>query len=172
MVYTISTNFFEQLEEGDYPCMASILFQLSNYRTVHKVAVDSHSRILEIYREISQHTFCAEIVKSWLVLLSNTPSSCEKCNVDLSGIANKEEMCLKLCSRVNGSKNLLIYSANSYPMPLDENNLLSYGGVFIKAVDKEEAEAQLNSYGATIYNNSMVAQGNISNSSNTTHYEK
>ena len=148
MIYTISTNFFKQLKAEEYSCLASILFQFSNTQADCKIAIDAQSLVLDKYRDITHGMFCADIVRTWLELLSNISSSIEKCNVDLSNVADSEEMCVKVCSCVNGARNLIIHSFNSYPLPLEQDNSLLYDGKVIKVMDKDQAQLQLNNTAA------------------------
>ena len=165
-VYTLSANFFEQLKQHEYSYIASVLFQFTNTQNQYKIAVDTNSHIILKYRELTQDKFYADVIKGWLEMLANIPSSMQKYDVDLSHINNAEDMCIELCSHVNGNKTMIIHSSSSFYKELDDNNTISYNEKTIHIIDKEEAQAQLNNNSTTYITDSMVAGHDIIDSKN------
>lgn len=160
MIYTISLDFLENIEEGEEHYYTSILFQLANEMTPFKVAVDRDMMVLEFYKNVKKHP---EIIKSWLEHMSYSPSSFERISVDLSVESNMDNMLMKLCSAVNGNKQLIIYSKQNIPLEVDCNNCVEFQGKSIKLLDKDEARIKLNimSFINNSYVNSQVAGGNL-----------
>ena len=165
-VYTLSANFLEQLKQHEYSYIVSVLFRIVNTQNQYKIAIDSDSNIILKYRELTQNKFCAESIKIWLEMLTYIPSSMQKIDVDLSHINDPEDMCIELCSHVNGNKTLIIHSTSSFCKELDDNNTISHNEKTIHIIDKEEAQAQLNKSEATNIVNSILAGNNITNSIN------
>ncbi len=161
-VYTISLNLFENLQPSDLSYLACILFCFTNDENPAKLAVDKKHIILSKYKDFSRH---GDIIKTWIDMLSNLPSSIEQIDVDLEGLADSEQMCLALCSRTNGSKQMIVYSMASIQAEIDDNNCICHNGHRIKILDRDEAKRVLNEH--IIYNisNSQVAGRDIKKSS-------
>lgn len=168
-IYTISANFFEQLQKADHSYLGSILFRFTNNQNQHKIALDTDGVIAAQYREITQNKSCADIVKTWLELISNIPSSVEKNVVHFTNDMTPEDMCIEVCSKTNGPKNLIIYSSGSFSRRLAEDGTFLNSGSRITAIEKDDAQVQLNERGNTFnITGSIVAGNDINNSQNNT----
>lgn len=163
MIYTLSLNFLENLKSSDLPYLACILFCFTNDEQPAKLAVDKKQIILTRYKDFSLY---GDIIKMWIDLLSNIPSSMESINVDLEGIEDHEQMCLTLCSQTKGSKKMIVYSLNSINSDVDDDNCVSYNGHSIRLLDRDEAKRMLNEHVAYNISNSMVAGRDIKESTN------
>lgn len=165
-VYTLSANFFEQLEQHDYSFLCSILFRFTNPQNPHKIAVDSESLVILKYQEITQNKFCADIIRTWMEMLANIPTSMQRYNIDLSKVTNPEDMCIELCSKINGRKILIIHSANTFCKAIDDNNSIMHDGKVINIIDKDKAQSELNNNTILNVSNSIIAGNNVSDSTN------
>ena len=163
-VYTVSLNLFENLQSADLSYLACILFCFTNEENPAKLAVDNKHIILSRYKDFSRH---GDIIRTWIDMLSNLPSSIEKIDVDLEGLADLEQMCLALCSRTNGSKQMIVYSMASLKTDIDDDNCVNYNGHRIKILDRDEAKRALNEHIVYNISNSQVAGGDIKKSTNT-----
>ncbi len=162
-IYTVSLNLLENLKQAELPYLACILFCFTNEEQSAKLAVDKKQIILTRYKDNSRF---GDIVKVWVDMLSNIPSSMELINVDLNGIEDSEQMCLALCSHTNGSKNMIVYSMASMNADIDDDNCVSYKGHKIKILDRDEARRVLNDHVVYNISNSQVAGRDIKKSSN------
>jgi hypothetical protein len=162
-IYTVSLNLLENLKPAELPYLACILFCFTNEEQPAKLAVDKKQIILTHYKGYSKF---GDIIKVWVDMLSNIPSSIESVNVDLDGIEDPEQMCLALCSHTNGSKNMIVYSLTSINADIDEDNCVNCNGHLVKILDRDEAKRVLNE--RIVYNisNSQVAGRDIRKSSN------
>ena len=165
-VYTLSTNFFINLGDDEFQYLGSILSPFTNSQSPCKLAVDVHCDILEQYKAITCGRIFADIIKGWLDLLANLPCSMQKYDIDLSPFKGHEEMCIELCSKVNGNKCLIIHSACSFHKEKNDDNTIIHHGELIHIIDKDEAKLQLNNNVTYNISNSMVAGGNITKSNN------
>lgn len=163
-IYTVSLNLFENLQSADLSYLACILFCFTNEENSAKLAVDKKHIILSRYKNFSRH---GDIIRTWIDMLSNLPSSIELINVDLEGIADSEQICLALCSHTNGSKQMIVYSMASLKTDIDDDNCVSYNGHRVKILDRNEAKRVLNEHIVYNISNSQVAGRDIKKSSNT-----
>lgn len=141
VIYTVSLNLLENIQDTEMEYLACILFNFSNREHPAKLAVDTKKIILSKYREIRNYK---DIIKTWIDLLSNIPSSVEWVNVDLEQIADDEQMCLTLCSHTQGSKNMIVYSLSSLNTDIDEDNCACHNGCRVRILDRDEARKALN----------------------------
>lgn len=155
-VFTVSINFLENIKQGELGYFASILYQFANPQNPAKIAIDKERTMLSRYRAINNH---ADQIKSWLDILSYVPSSTEIVNVDLKQIADSEELCYALCSKVNGAKQVIVHSLSSLRTPLSETNDIDYGATRLHIIDKDEAQILLNTSVATNIVNSVLVGG-------------
>ena len=165
-VYTLSANFFEQLEQHDFNYLCSILFRFANSQNPYKIAVDSKSLVILKYQEITQDKFCADIIRIWIDMLANTPTKMQRYDIDLSKVTNPEDMCIELCSKINGRRILIIHSANTFYKAIDATNSIMHNGKVINIIDKDEAQFELNNNTNLNVINSIVAGNTVSNSTN------
>lgn len=165
-IYTVSLNFLENLAPSEMSYLGCILSCFTNDQHPDKLAVDKNRIILDKYIDVVDERF-ADIVKSWVDMLSYIPSSMEKIDVDLRNITNKEELCLALCSSINGTKQMIVYSMATLKADIDDDNCVSYNGHRIKILDRDEAKRVLNEHIVYNISNSQVAGRDIKKSSNT-----
>lgn len=163
-IYTLSLNLFENLQLGDLSYLACILFCFTNEEHPAKLAVDKKHVILSKYRDFSRH---GDIIRTWIDMLSNLSSTIESIDVDLEGEGDTEQMCLALCSRTNGPKQMIVYSLASLRTEVDDDGYISYNGCRIKVLDRDEAKRLLNEQHGIYISNSQVAGRDIKKSHNT-----
>lgn len=168
--YTLSLNFFENLQQDEISYIGDIIYCFTNSMNTAKIAVDKDNVILEKYKEINKFP---EFINSWLNFISFKSSACvERCNIDISAIHDSDEMCLALCGAINGCRKLIVYSASSFSKNIDENGCIEYNGTNISVIDKDEATIEINKHVNNIYiSNSIVAGNNVEKSKNES-YEK
>ena len=163
-VYTVSLNLLENIQESEMEYLACILFNFTNREQLPKLAVDTKKIILSKYRDVNKHR---DVIRVWIDMLSNIPSSIEQVNVDLEQYQDNEQMCLALCSHTKGSKNMIVYSLASLNANVDDDNCVTHDGCRIKILDRDEARKVLNERRVIYINNSQVAGRDIKKSSNT-----
>lgn len=163
-IYTISLNLFENLQSADLSYLACILFCFTNEEHPAKLAVDKKHIILSKYKDFSRH---GDIIRIWIDMLSNLPSNIERIDVDLEGEVDTEQMCLALCSRTNGPKQMIVYSLTSLKSEVDDNCCICHNGHRIKVLDRDEAKRYLNEQQVVYISNSQVAGRDIKKSQNT-----
>ncbi len=164
-VYTLSLNFLDNLEPKEQTYISNIMFCFVNTYNSAKIAVDKDKYILTKYKAVKKYR---EIIKTWIDLLANIPSSMENCNIDLSNIDNPDEMCLALCNATNGCRKLIVHSTSSFPIKINDEGCVVYNGNNIHIIDKDDAAKEINACNITInnLNNSIVAGGNVEHSKN------
>ncbi len=165
-IYTVSLNFLDNLETSEMSYIGSVLFCFTNNQHPDKLAVDKNKIILNKYIDVVDSRF-ADIVRSWVDMLSYIPSSIEKIDVDLTGITDNEEICLALCSGINGTKQMIVYSMAALKTDIDNDNCVSYHGHRIKILDRDEAKRVLNENIVYNISHSQVAGRDIKKSQNT-----
>jgi len=165
-IYTVSLNFLENLKPNEMSYLGCILYCFTNDQHPDKLAVDKNRVILDKYIDAVDERF-ADIVKSWVDMLSYIPSSMEKIDIDLRCFTNKEEMCLALCSGINGTKQMIVYSMAALKTDIDDDNSVSYNGHRIKILDRDEAKRVLNENIVYNISHSQVAGRDIKKSQNT-----
>ena len=166
MIYTISLDFLENIEEGEEHYYTSILFQLANEMNPFKVAVDKNKEILDIYRNVKTNP---EIISTWLDHMSYSPfPAFELIPVDLSTEINIDNKFMILCSAIKGNRQMIVYSIQNVHLDVDCNNCVEFQGKQIKLLDKDEARIRLNQNNVVYnnYNNSQVAGGDMTGAIN------
>ena len=78
-IYTVSLNFLENLKPNEMSYLGCILYCFTNDQHPDKLAVDKNRVILDKYIDAVDERF-ADIVKSWVDMLSYIPSSMELYN--------------------------------------------------------------------------------------------
>lgn len=162
-VYTLSLNFLDNLEQNEQTYISDIMFCFVNTYNSAKIAVDKDKLILTKYRKVTKYR---DIIKTWIDMLANIPSSMEKCNIDISNIENPDEMCLALCNATNGCRKLIVYSWSLFPVKINDDGCVVYNGNNIHILDKDDAAREINSSNNITIENSIVAGGNVEHSKN------
>lgn len=159
MVYTLSPDFLQNLEEEDGIYVSDVLFQFTNRQNPLKITKDNRGTIIEDYSKIAETN---PHIKTWLDMMSFTPLPFVKVNVDLSQIDCLESKYLKLCKETNGQKKMIIYSLQNIQKFNCENNSVIYEDCPIDLLDKEDARYELNNIlnRGDIIINSQVAKNN------------
>ncbi|KAF2327433.1 hypothetical protein [Flavobacterium nitrogenifigens] len=157
-IFTISEDFLSNTHE-DLSYLSDILFVFSNKKNSFKVSKDINGEILQIYKSIPKN---GEIIKTWLDLMSYTPSSFEKVDIDLSSINCLETKFIKLCKETKGFNNLIVYSVQNIKKHQLTGKAIVFEEVDINVFDRDEASIQLNIKCDNILNivKSQVAMGN------------
>lgn len=164
--FTVSMTLLEKVQLTELSYLACILFCFTNEQNCAKLAVDNNRVILSKYKEVSNNR---DIIKTWLDLIANVPSSIEIIDVDLNDLDDSEKMCLSLCARTNGPKQMIVYSLSSLKSPVDNDYCIAFEGCKIRVLDKDEAKLKLNSQPNISIINSQVAGGNMNKSKNICH---
>jgi|GEM_PF-1191167 len=167
MVYTLSPDFLQNLEEEDSIFISDVLFHFINRENPLKIAKDKSGLVIDDYSKIAANN---QHVKTWLDLMSFSPSPFSKVDVDLSPFDCLETKYLKLCRETGGFKKMIIYSLQNIKKYKCNNNSILFEDCIISLLDKENARYDVN----TILNrgdiiiNSQVAKDNsqISDSEN------
>ena len=141
-VFTVSPYLLENIEEDEKVYLSDILFVFTQRNTTFKVAKDKNGEILDIYKGINNN---AEIIKIWLDLMSFKPAKFEKIDIDLSDIVCVESKFFELCSYTNNTKNLIVYSKQNILKFQCINNIVNYNDINISILDRDDANAVLNS---------------------------
>lgn len=157
-IYTISPDFLGNIDEEERNYLSNILFVFANKTNSYKVSKDKNGEILDIYQGIQQN---AEIIKTWLDLMSFSPSSFERIDIDISGIDCNETKFIKLCKETKGFNNLIVYSIQNIVNHKCVEKKIKFEDVTVNILDRDDASRELNrSTGDIItYNNSQVATG-------------
>ncbi len=137
--------------------MSDLLFTFTQSNP-HKVALDSSDKVIDIYANIAANN---ELFSSWLSLMSFSPSNFELIDVSLDDIDCIEEVFLKLASQINGTKKVMVNSHQGWEnFHYINGNTISYDGVDIEILDKDEAILELATPVTQIISHSIVASGN------------
>ena len=168
MTYTITPNLLSNIEKGETIYFTDILFPFTQRNNPIKVAKDKKGEVIKEYQKISKN---ADIIKTWLELMSFNPSPFEKIEVDIGNIKCIETKFIELCSKTIGSNNLIVYSSQLIKKFNCEENKINYNDRIINVLDRDFARQELNPKSTvqnTIISNSQIAQGNsqISDSEN------
>ena len=107
MIYTLSLDFLKNLEEDDNIFISDILFHFINRENPLKIAKDKKGIVIDDYHNIAAKN---QNIKTWLDLMSFTPSPFEKIDVDLSSFNCNEAKYLKLCKETAGFNKMIVYS--------------------------------------------------------------
>lgn len=159
MVYTLSPDFIQNLEEEDSIFITDVLFKFISRANPLKIAQDNGGSVIDDYAKIAATN---QQIKTWLDLMSFSPSPFSKVDVDLSSINCHETKYLKLCRETIGFKKMIIYSLQNIKKHECNNNSILFEECVIAVLDKENARYDLN----TILNkgdiiiNSQVAKDN------------
>lgn len=158
-IYTISDCILNEMEAEDIYYWIKLLFPLAEGK--HKVAQDRNGLIFSYYTPKNK-----EIMHTWLSFMSYKPSHFELIPIDLAPIPEGEKF-IALCAATNGTKKMIVNSIPSFPFDLDEENIIDYNNKPVKILDKDEAIDEITPQTVTNeINNSVIANGNVSNSNN------
>jgi|688.fasta_scaffold152460_2 hypothetical protein len=157
-IYTITPDFFKNIQEDERNYFSNILFVFTNKTNNYKVSKDVNGEILNIYRDIEEN---GEVIKTWLDLMSFTPSSFEKINIDISSIDCYDTKFIKLCKETIGYNNLIVYSIQNISKFKCEEKKINFEETTINIFDRDDASIELNQNQNEIINiiKSQVALG-------------
>lgn len=162
MVHAISADFIRRLKISD-SAYTDVLFSYANTANEHKIIIDKKQKVFDVYKEN-----CRNIeIKTWVeFMFCYRRAKVEFVDVELDESLNDDEKFLKLCQYARGKKSLIVYSIQSSPYDIDDNNEIEFEGSKIPVMDKDSARQDLNSNICAI--NSIVAINNsqISNVNN------
>ncbi len=159
MVYTLSLDFLQSLEEEDQIFISDILFQFTNRENPLKITKDKNGIVIDDYSKVASNN---QSIKTWLDLMSFTPSPFTKIDVDLSSFDCNEKKYLKLCKETNGLKKMIIYSLQNIKEYQFNDNTIMFENCEISLLDKENARHDVNNIlnKGDIIINSQVAKYN------------
>lgn len=155
-IFTVSPDFLKNIEEDERVYLRDILFVFTNTNAQFKVAKDTKSEILDIYRGIKNN---ADFIKTWLELMSYKPARFEKIDVDLSQIDCIETKFFELCHATINNNDLIVYSKQNLKTHICKNSVVSYKEKEVNILDKDDANVLLNKKTTTsnTFINSQVA---------------
>src|SRR6218665_1529756 len=154
-IYTISPDFLSNVDKDEQNYLSNILFVFTNRNNSFKLTKDKKGDVISIYKSIQEN---ADIIKIWLDLMSYTPAPFESIDVDISNIDCLETKFLKICKETKGFNNLIVYSVQNLTKFKCIGNKISFEGIDINILDRDEANSELNSKtGHTFISNSQVA---------------
>jgi hypothetical protein len=160
MVCTISSDLLENIEKNELIYFSDLLMVFTNKSNDHKVARDKNNLVFVKYENIKENL---EYVKLWLELMSFTPSSFEKIDVDLDGIECNESFFVELCKNTNGERKMIVYSLQNIKEFELNSNILEKDGVKIEILDRDSAKELVSKkivVNGDIITNSQVAKEN------------
>lgn len=158
MVCTISSDLLENIEKNELIYFSDLLMVFTNKSNNHKVARDKNNLVFVKYENIKENL---EYVKLWLELMSFTPSSFEKIDVDLEGIECNESFFVELCKNTNGERRMIVYSLQNIKKFELNSNILEKDGVEIEILDRDSAKELVSKklvVNGDIITNSQVAK--------------
>jgi hypothetical protein len=158
MVCTISSDLLENIEKNELIYFSDLLMVFTNKSNNHKVTRDKNNLVFVKYENIKENL---EYVKLWLELMSFTPSSFEKINVDLEGIECNESFFVELCKNTIGERKMIVYSLQNIKKFELNSNILKKDGVEIEILDRDSAKELVSEkivLNGDIITNSQVAK--------------
>jgi len=161
MIYTISSDLLENIEINELIYFSDLLMVFSKKSNSYKVTRDKNNLVIKKYSDIENN---AEFIKVWLDLMSFSPTSFEKINIDLSNINCTETFFMELCKKTQGNKNLIVYSQQNIKKAIVTNNKLKYNDVELNVLDRDMAKNRLiqattvTNIGGDFISNSQVAK--------------
>jgi len=164
-IYTILPDFFSKVEKEEGVYFSDILFVFTQRGNSFKVTKDKKGEVISIYSSIKEN---ADIIKSWLEMMSFKPSTFEKIDVDISGIDCMETKFVKICKETKGVNKLIVYTRQNIRKFKCENNILTYEGTDITVLDKDDAHIELSktvNKGDVIINSQVAKDGSQINKS-------
>ena len=156
MVCTISSDLLENIEKDELVYFSDLLMVFTNKSNSHKVAKDKNNLIFEKYENIEKNL---EYIKLWLELMSFTPSSFEKIDVNLEGINCNEHFFVELCKNTIGERKMIVYSLQSIKKFELNSNTLEKDGIEIEVLDRDTAKELLSS--KTIINGDIITNSQV-----------
>jgi len=157
--YTISPDFFQSVEKDEGVYFSEVLFVFTQRGNPFKVSRDKNGDIIDVYKNIKEN---ADIIKTWLELMSYKPSTFEKIDIDLSEIECLETKFLTLCQQTKSENNLIVYSKQNIKKFECKNSKIVFDKTSISVLDKDDACLELSKITKIIgdtYINSQIAQG-------------
>ncbi len=165
-VYTVSPDLLKNVEKDEGIYFTDILFTFTQRTNSFKVSKDKGGEVIKSYLAIEKN---GETIKTWLDLMSFKPSPFEPIDVDLSNISCEESKFMKLCKETKNQNKLILYSQQNLTKHKCENNLVTFEGVELRILDRDDARNELSlvEKGDTFIN-SIVAKNSssISNAKN------
>lgn len=147
-IYTLTTNLIENLKLSDISIFASLFYELANNESEHKLAIDHNKIVLDLYGQANVDTSIEQYYKQWIDFLSKVlfnDNVCEFITVELKTINDKNLAFLEVASKVNGDKNIIVYSRNNNcPYVCDRKNEVKYKRKNIRVLDKRDAIKEIN----------------------------
>lgn len=160
-IFTISPDFLRDIASEEKTYFTDVLFVFTQRGNSFKVTKDKNGEVLSIYRSIEHN---ADIIKTWLELMSYTPSRFEKIDVDVSLIDCLETKFIKICKETKNEKKLIVYSKQNIKKFEAVDDTIEFENVKISVYDRDEAQVELNRTVKTgdVIINSQVAKGGSS----------
>ncbi|MCL3781387.1 hypothetical protein EMN47_13435 [Prolixibacteraceae bacterium JC049] len=148
MIYTISSDLLENIGSDELIYFSDLLMEFSNKSNSYKVTRDHKNLVIDKYTSISNNS---EFIKVWLDLMTFTPSSFEKINVDLENIDCAETFFMELCKETIGNKNLVVYSHQNVRKVEVSDNKLVYNGITLNVLDRDMAKNRISNKASTTH---------------------
>ena len=155
--YTLTTNLIENLRSTDIDILLKMLHFFED-TFEHKLAMDQSKCIYNLYAQATVDQQLKKLYSEWLQLFSIKEKRCEFITVNIT-TKDKNEAFLEVASKINGYKNIIVYSRNGSPYQCNDNNNINYNGTTIKVLDKDEAVSEIDN---KVTNNVTIYQTNES----------
>ncbi|WGH74639.1 hypothetical protein P8625_11130 [Tenacibaculum tangerinum] len=167
MVCTISSDLLENIEKDELIYFSDLLMVFTSKTNDHKVTKDKKSLVIEKYENIKENL---EYVKVWLDLMSFSPSSFEKIDVDLDGIDCNESFFVELCKNTNGERKMVVYSLQNIKKFELQSNTLEVDGIDIEILDRDTAKKLISN--KTVVNGDIITNSQVAKENSTINKSK
>lgn len=140
MVCTISTDLLKNIGGDELVYFSDLLMVFAHKQNDHKVTQDHEGVVIDKYTAVTENL---EYIATWLKLMSFSPSSFEKINIDVDQETKDcdESFFIELCKATKGEKNLVVYSMQNIDTVDLEDNKINCGGYTIDVLDRDAAKA-------------------------------
>ncbi|HZY36729.1 MAG TPA: hypothetical protein VFE53_08785 [Mucilaginibacter sp.] len=158
-VYTISPDLLRNIEKEEGVYFTDILFVFTQRNNHFKVSRDKKGHVIDAYLKIVPN---ADIIKTWLDLMSFKPSTFEHIDVSFKDIDCEETKFFKLCKETKDQNKIIYYSAQNIKKYNCTDHLVYFEETAITVLDRDLAKQELNqsNKNGDTYINSQVAKGN------------
>jgi len=158
-VFTISPDLLRNIDKCEGVYFSDILFVFTIRSNAFKVTKDKKGEVINCYQSIKQN---GDLIKTWLDLMSFSPSPFESIDVDLDSISCEETKFLKICKETKSQNKLILYSQQNLKNHNCDNNIIMFEEKAIEVLDRDQARQALTISPKTgdTYINSQVAKNN------------
>lgn len=141
-LFTLTCNLLGKIENSkEY--IAQILYRFTAYDNPYKVCIDKDKKVLDYYGEIARTN---PLIAQWIIFMGQIPANFEFTHIELPTELDKEEHYIYLCSKIKGSKKMIVYSHQDwerFDYDDEESSIITYQGNKIRIIDRDEAILEL-----------------------------